>query len=531
MKINLKINKGFSWFKSENIFFKGYFFDENSSFYEKNEALTFLKSIDNKNSFLEKIPSLKGVFSVIFSLDESVFVFCDITRSFPLFYTFQNNEIHISDDIYYLKNTFKIEDFDTIAEIELKSTNHTYGNKTLLKNTYQVQASECIEWKSEKINNRFFSYSYAIEKENNIDFEGLKTETYIAFENSFKRLISSLKNKTVAIPLSGGFDSRLIATMLKKYNYENVVCFTYGNKNSFEIENSKKTAEKLNFKWYFIEYSDELIADFLFTDEFLKYVQFAGKLSSMPNLQEYFAVKYLKDNHIIPQDAIFIPGYAGDLLGGSQVIKVIPENLKHHEIIDLIIEKKFTNHQINSKEREKIRELLEIYLIKNNQSYQTKIASSVFEDIDIKEKIAKYIFNSASFYSYFGYEFRFPFWDYELLNHFKKIPFEYKIMKLLYDEVLDEHYFKPYEVCYEKELQPSKTNIKLHKIKGKIKPFLPTFIKQKLLKKNDWVNYQPITNQMKKQLDANGFPVKRKYQDYNEIITQWYLYFSKNKLK
>ena len=51
--------------------------------------------------------------------------------------------------------------------------------------------------------------------------------------------------------------------MLKKYNYKNVVCYTYGRKDSFEIENSQKTAKTLNFEWHFIEYKDDLISDFL----------------------------------------------------------------------------------------------------------------------------------------------------------------------------------------------------------------------------------------------------------------------------
>ena len=119
--------------------------------------------------------------------------------------------------------------------------------------------------------------------------------------------------------------------MLKKHQYKNVICFTYGNKNSFEIENSKKVAKALGFKWFFIEYNSKLIEGYLNTNEFKEYAHFAGKLSSMPYLQEYFAVKYLQKEKIISDDAIFIPGFAGDLLGGSQFLKVIPENLQTDE--------------------------------------------------------------------------------------------------------------------------------------------------------------------------------------------------------
>ena len=45
-----------------------------------------------------------------------------------------------------------------------------------------------------------------------------KTKVSQIIENTFIRLVNSLKGKTAVIPLSGGFDSRLIAVMLKKHN-------------------------------------------------------------------------------------------------------------------------------------------------------------------------------------------------------------------------------------------------------------------------------------------------------------------------
>lgn len=531
MKIVLNNNNGFSWNKTNNLFFKGYFYDGDSNFYEKNEAVKFFESIKNTKDLRRYLEKINGVFSVMITFEKETYIFSDITRSFPIFYTKQNNELFLSDDIQYLKTTMKLNEFDPISEIEFKASNHTYGKKTLLKNVFQIQASECLIIKNESIVDRFFNYSYAIRQESSATYSELKNELIASFENSFQRFIKSLKNKTAVIPLSGGFDSRLIATMLKKYNYKNVVCFTYGNKNSFEIENSKKTAKILNFKWYFIEYSAELIGDYLNTSVFLNYAHFAGKLTSMPNLQEYFAVKYLKEHQLIPQDSIFIPGYAGDLLGGSQLLKVIPADLKHEQIIDLFIDKKFPNYHLNLKEKNIIREFLAVNLLKIDKEYKNKIPSTVFEDFDIKEKIAKYIFNSAHFYTYFGYEFRFPFWDKELLNFFKKVPFEYKKMKLLFDDVLNQHYFTTHQVTFKTELQPSEAVISFQKIKGKIRPFLPTFMKRKLLQKNDWINYKPITDQMTKQVAKKGLKFERRYHDYNEIITQWYLFLSKNELK
>ena len=442
----------------------------------------------------------------------------------------KNNEFILSDAIFHLKNNFNLNDFNPLSEIELKAANHTFGRKTLVENIYQVEASECLEIDQEKILKSSFTYSYAIKKESISDYTTLKTAAVHAFENSFKRLILSTQNRTLVIPLSGGFDSRLIAVMLKKHNYKNVVCYTYGKKDSFEIENSKKTADVLGFKWYFIEYKNDLIDGFLNTEEFKNYVHYAGKLSSMPNLQEYFAIKYLKENNLIPNDAVFVPGYAGDLLGGSQFLKVIPQHLKSTEIVDLILIKKLTNYTVKKSDEAVFKKSFADTLLKNDEYYEDKIHSSVFEDFDIKEKIAKYIFNSASFYTFFGYEFRFPFWDKDLLDFFKTVPVQFKINKTLYDDVLINHYFKPFNVYFENELHPIPQKKWIQKIKRQVKPFLPTFIKEKKVSDNDWNNYKIITEKMLTFLNNKGVKVHRTYNDYNEIITQWYIYISKTDL-
>ncbi|PQJ82584.1 asparagine synthetase B family protein [Polaribacter glomeratus] len=530
MNITLKHNKGFEWFKNDSFILKGYFFIDDE-FYERENALNYLIIIKNKSDFKEFLYKINGVFTILFSDKKTVYIASDITRSFPVFYTFQDHKVFISDDILYLKNTFNIDDFDALAEIELKASNHTHGKKTLLKDVFQVQASEYIIIKNDQLIESDFFYSYAIQKESSDANQTLKNNATTAFENAFKRFLKSLKNRTVVVPLSGGFDSRLIAVLLKKFNYKNVLCYTYGRKDSFEIENSKKTAEQLNFKWIFIEYNTQLIDGYLETAEFKEYAHFAGKLSSMPNLQEYFAVNYLKEKSLIPEDAIFIPGYAGDLLGGSQFLKVIPENLKHSQIADLIIEQKLSNYSLSTSKKKTLKHEIEKRLQNFDQNYLEKIPSSVFEDYDIKEKIAKYIFNSANFYTYFGFEHRFPFWDKELLNFFKQLPVKQKLMKTFFNDVLINEYFKPYNIHFESELQPSEKGIQTQKIKEKLKPFLPTFIKQKFLLKNDWVNYKPLTDEMIKLIKSKGLTVSKLSKNYNEVVVQWYLYYSKNELK
>lgn len=523
--IKLIDNKGFSWFSSENIFIKGYFFDEENNYYEKEKALLFFKNINFDHQFIKRIKSINGIFTVIIKNNEKLFIACDSTRIFPVFYSNYRNNLFISDQVSYLKEKLNLTKIDELASEEFLASGHTHGKKTLLKNAYQLQSSEYICFENKEIKKQGFHFTYNTKTLNRTPYSKLREQAIIAIENSFKRLIKSLNNKQVLLPLSGGYDSRLIAVLLKKYNYSNVICYTYGKKNNREIENSKRTADALNFKWVFIEYKDDVIENYANSTIFKKYANYIGKFSTMLFMQEYFAVKYLKENRLVSAEAVFLPGHSGDLLGGSQFIKIIPENLEEYQIVDLIQKEKFNNQKTNTNNR--IINQLKSF----DKNYKTKLPHSVFEDYDIKERLSKIIFNSSGVYSFFNFSYRFFYWDKELLYFFKDVPIEYKEMKLLYDDVLKNHYFNQFKVNFEKELNPSPNDINFQKIKEKIKPLLPYFIKKQFLVKNDWLNSEKITNEMVLSMKKNKLSFNSKIKSFNEINIQWYLYYCKGLIK
>lgn len=529
--ISLNSNKGFSWFSNEVISVKGCFFDEENNYYEKEKLISFFINVKSEKQFINKIKNINGIFTVLIKLKNQILIATDTTRKFPLFYTFKNERLFISDDILYLKNKFTINIINSQSEIEFKTTGYTLGNKTLFNTIFQIQANEYLIFEKNKIKNKGFFLSYITNTTFGLTYSSLEKKAIEAINNSFQRFIFSLNDRTVVLPLSGGYDSRLIATMLKKYNYKNVICFTYGKQDSFEIENSKKTAEILNYKWIFVEYSKKIIENYITSKTFKEYAHYTGKYSSIPFLQEYFAVKYLKENNLIPKNSIFTPGYLIDFLSGSQIIKTYPEDLKIKEIPKLIVKKKLLYTNTSNKNIDKIEKTVNGLLYDFDTNYKLKYPHSVLENYYLKEKTTKLIFNAANTYSFFDYECRFPFCDRELISFFKDVPVKFKKKKLLYDNVLKKHYFKKYNLNFYRELQPSLYNLYIQTIKNKIKPFLPYFITKKFLIKNDWLNSELITKQMATSIKKNNLPIHTKIRTYNELNIQWYLYFCKGLIK
>jgi len=530
-QILLKNNKGFQWYSNETVFIKGCFFDSENNYYEKGNLISFFTYINNEAKFINTIKEINGIFTVLIKLNNKILIASDTTRIFPIFYTFRNAELFISDDIEYLKGKFNLQEIDKNSSNEFLASGYTLGNKTLLKNIFSLQSNEYIIFENSIITKRDFFFSYATNKLNNSEYFQLKKQAIKAFENTFKRLILSLNNRTAVVPLSGGYDSRLIALMLKKHNYKNVICYTYGKKNNLELNNSKKVANALGYKWVYVEYTNKLIENYIESEKFKKFAHYTCNYISMPSLQDYFAVKYLSENNIIPSDSIFIPGHSGDLLGGSQFLKIIPKNLKSSKIPNLILKEKFYHNKISKTSKEIIKSTLKQLLLNFDKNHQNNIPFSVFEDFDIKEKITKIIFKDSVGYTYFGYEHRFPYWDKELLSFFKDVPIKYKKLKFLYDDILKNYYFEEYNIKFDKEVQPNLFQIYFQKFKEVIKLIVPKFIIKYFLQKNDWLNSQTITGEMLKSIKKNNLNYNTNLKTFNDINIQWYLHFVKNLIK
>jgi asparagine synthase (glutamine-hydrolysing) len=524
-----KNNNGFEWCHFDSVYFKGYFYNSDNKFYNETDAISVFNKITCEKDFMTILNSINGVFSVVIIKNSECFISCDITRIFPIFYTIKENSITLSDDINILKDKKNNSKFDEDSVYAFQGFGHTLGKNTLLKNIYQVQSSEYLIFEKNKMKSKGFYFSFGVKNYSNLPYNHYKTKVSQIIENTFIRLVNSLKGKTAVIPLSGGFDSRLIAVMLKKHNFKNVICFTYGKKNNIDMNLSQKVADSLNFKWYFIEHTDKLIEGYLNTDIFKKYCNSNFHYSSMLFLQEYFAVKYLKENNLIPANSVFIPGHDGGALGGGYLIKTIPLQLKSNKLPNSIY-KKYAYAKSISTKKEKCLTEIETTLLDFNHNYKKLIFQSVYEDYVTKEITAKIIFNSSKVYEFFGYEHRFPFWDKELLDTFKYLPINYKINKKLFYDVLTD-FFNLYNLNFQYEIRPSLLKIKYQNLKKILKPFFPYFILKNKLIKNDWLNSEKMVLEMENSLKTNNINYNAKIKTFNEMNIHWYLYFCKGLIK
>lgn len=383
----------------------------------------------DKRSVVEK---LNGFFAVVQKTERHAFVGVDRIRSIPLFYSRHEEKFLISDDPYWIKQQTGDNEFDELSKREFLLTGYVTGSDTLYENVKQLRAAEVLQIGTKITSNRYYSFRHS-----NNDFQGskrslLKKHDQILIE-SFKRLITYANGRMIVVPLSGGYDSRLVVLMLKRLNYKDIITFTYGRIDNREYKVSKQVAQKLNLKWLFIPYDNTNTYEWYNSEERKAYGKMADNLCSIVADREFPAVWELKRNDIIPKDAVFVPGHTG---AGGHIPYSLQYKLNKSQIINYLIKKHYVmwhweNAALDLKShiRSNIAECAEI---SSFDLYDDPI--SPVENWEWQERNAKYVVNQVRIYDFWGYDWWLPFWDAEYIQYWNRMPLKWRINKKLYEE-------------------------------------------------------------------------------------------------
>lgn len=403
----------------------------------RNDKLTF-------EFFKEKIKALNGNFIIIARDGNSCLAAVDRVRSIPLFYTKKGGSFYISDRADWIKQEYGCHLPDKASRDEFLCTGYVTGGDTIFRDIKQLQAGECLYFNREGDNNAFFKkeryYHYLSCNPSSKPISALIGELDRLTHGVFERLISSVKGRTIAIPLSGGLDSRLVASMIKSTGYDNVLCFSYGRKNNKDSLKSKEIAKSLGFKWFFIEYTKKKWGQWYREDDFQSYFNSAGNFSSLPHIDDWAAVKELRDNGAISNDTVFVPGHTGDFISGGHLKYIFDftERVTEKELMNNIMQKHYSLWPLKLKDKD-----LSAIFAKRIDGALKELKKETIQDIassyeywEWQERQSKFIINSVRVYDFWGYDWRLPLWDIELMEFWKEIPYDLKLNKKLYIEYL-----------------------------------------------------------------------------------------------
>lgn len=387
--------------------------------------------------FLRELNEIHGEFVFIQADQRKVTAIVDRKRSMPLFYYKDGLSWVVTDKVSH-KADYAM---NQTAVKEFLLTGFTANEKTLYDGVNQVEAGSYIQIQEDgksRSKEYYQFYHHPVEK----DLDQFSLELRNVFHEVFEDLIIRLKTKVPILPLSGGYDSRIIALLLKEYGLEDIASFTYGKRENKEALVSKDIADRLGLKWDFVEYKKNDWHRWYHSNEWKQYVDFAVNGSSMAHLQDWPAVREITNKH--DRDYVFIPGHSGDFVAGSHLAYEITEDRaftaedvvqftlnKHHKLWD--IEK-----GLHASAGDVLAEIKRSF---GDLPFQTnEQASALFEYWDWKERQAKFIINSVRVYEFYEKGWEIPLWDDRLMEFFKTVPVEHRFKKYLYDYTLHQMY-------------------------------------------------------------------------------------------
>lgn len=391
-----------------------------------------LSSLQSKNlnfkDAVTAITKMTGFFSLVYQNENQLIASVDHIRSSPLFYGQTDTTFYLSDCAEWVRGKVNDLNMDEEAKVEFQLAGYITGSDTLYKNVKQLQAGECLSFVNGELElSRYYRFLHTEPVQYN-EQELLLSLDKVAKEST-QRLIKYANGRQIVIPLSGGYDSRLIAVLLKEAGYENILTFTYGAKGSKEAEYSKKVADALGLEWMFIEYTQELWSNAWHTEERKAYQVFGSGWSSIPHIQDWLAVKSMREQSIVRKDCILVPGHCC-------VTELLPKTVFEAQrkkrlmpaqaLIAAIHETHFSliiNANSNKIFRDKLISRLALeYPLNSTLSPEEFVRQFIL--YGWQERQSKFTGNSVRVYEFFEYDWWLPLWDMEFVKFWQSIPLE-----------------------------------------------------------------------------------------------------------
>lgn len=387
---------------------------------------------DDLDAVRTLLESLNGEYAFVVETPDRLVAAVDRLRSIPLFYAGAGEDLIVADDPHLLVERLSAP-LSEEAAAEFLAAGFVTGPWTLHQGVRQLQAGECLIFPQGPGAVRTITYAQFRHGDSFAggDLAGMLDEVLCLV---FRRLIASSDGKKIVVPLSGGLDSRIVAAMLRRMGAEDVVCFTYGVKESREVRISRQVAHALGYDWHRVEYTKEKMRACYVSDDLREYLSYGGNLSSLPHTQDFLAVRELREEGIVPADAVFVPGHSGDMLAGSHipreygrpqaytVDRFLADNLAKHYSLwafdDQALSAVFAERTLASAGRPHV--------------HDAASCADAIEYFDFKERQAKFIVNSVRVYEYFGCGWRLPLWDRELMAFFQRVPLPLRLGQALY---------------------------------------------------------------------------------------------------
>jgi asparagine synthase (glutamine-hydrolysing) len=430
-----------TWLKSENVSVRGHGF-LGQKYIDSGTLNSLVANFTDGSELVSKLEKINGFYAVLIDTEDRVFLAADRMRTIPVFYTELDGEFVVSDDCDWILKNGPSGSRSTIEEIEYKTARLVTGSDTLYEHIRQIQAGELVVYDKRTETLSSLEYHRHTAKPQQLSDDQLKERFDAVLHDAFQRLASMADGRKIFVPLSGGYDSRLIALMLKRVGYNNVVTYSINTSEGGEVSVGRKVAAEIGYPWFSAELTHSDWREFFGSENWDAYFASAAYLGSLPILLDVLALQKLNERGVISENPIFVPGHSA-----LDTMKATPMSFHDSEDIDLdvltdaILSHHFKYNEQVSLPKAELRDRIVKTLNLGTDTAPSSLAEA-FERWRLNERRAKLIINHIRAYDYFGYDWWLPLEDRKIYDFWTKAPARRKKDRRFYRSYIDQEYSK-----------------------------------------------------------------------------------------
>ena len=446
VKVHLTSHRWKSETKASNTRWHGSLFHDSRSSSDCDLNRLLPEENSSLDDWMSSLGHLNGFYAIVRQERYQTIAAVDQIRSIPIFYGQSNQVLFISDDADWVRQQVGDLELDPFASAEFQLTGYVLGNDTLFSNVKQLLAGQILiaEHHADTADTCNISlhshYRFCHDAKADPDRHHLEQRFNDVLIATFTRLVDYAAGRQIVVPLSGGYDSRLIVSTLKRLNYDNILAFSYGVKGNKDSTYSRQVAQALGIKWLFIEYTGDKWSWIWNLKERWQYQKWASNMSSLAIDVDFLAVKIMKDQNLIDSDCIFVPGHCC-------VTGLIPDyvfqasSLTNRHLINDLQKRHFNLAPIEKLapyNRAIMEKRIELSGIPKVSSFPEYIRA--FMLYGWQERQAKYIGNSVRIYEFYNYSWWLPLWDREFMDFWRSVPPRFYQGRKLYIDFVQSRY-------------------------------------------------------------------------------------------
>jgi len=393
-----------------------------------------------------ELAGLPGCYAVVAESERYILVIGDKIRGFPIFYGEKDGAFIVSNSARAIQRKWGLQTVDPDGRLDLHMTGYITGRRTFFQNLFQVQAGEYLLW--DKVQSRLIRERYYLfysPEVNNLTENDLIDELDRITNAIFLRNIEDAGGRRIAVPLSGGLDSRLVLCKLKQLGYDNLICFSFGVKGNYEAITAKKVAEQVGVPWSFLPTTGAEARRYFASPERKAYWDYADGLSVIPNLNYLYSLRALLQRGDLRPGDVLINGQTGDFITGDHIPAIAALDVSRPTLHTKILEKHYKmkrRYLEDPPSRARACRLIDESLAGDFPLATPQDFAKLYELWEWQERQCKRVVHGQRMYDYMGMAWELPFWEVEYLDFWARLPLQHKMGRRLFKRYVECKDFK-----------------------------------------------------------------------------------------